>query len=123
MVDTSVWIAAFRGKPGNIAEKTRQLLHDDQALICGPVLFEIRRGLRASERKKILPLMEAVIRLPVDERDWDLAGDLDASLRSEGLTIPPMDILIAQVCLRHQAPLFALDQHFESIKGLQLLHL
>jgi predicted nucleic acid-binding protein len=119
LIDTSTWIAAFRGNPVNITEITRTLLNDDRALTCGPVLFEIYRGLRAWERKKIIPLMKALIRLPIDEKDWEIAGNLDASLRTEGITIPPMDLLIAQICLRNNVPIFALDQHFESIKGLR----
>lgn len=120
LIDTSTWIAAFRGRPENVKKITRTLLNDDRALTCGPVLFEIYRGLHASERKKIIPLMKAIIRLPIDEKDWEIAGNLDASLRTKGITIPPMDILIAQVCLRNNVPIFALDQHFECINGLRL---
>ncbi len=64
--------------------------------------------------------MKAIICLPFDEQDWELAGKLDASLRSKGITIPHMDLLIAWVCLRHNVPLFTLDQHFEAIEGIRL---
>ena len=120
MIDTSVWIASSRGKPAKITEVTRTLLKEDRALTCGPVLFEIRRGLRVHERQTIMPLMEAVIRLPFDEQDWELAGELDASLRKRGVTIPPIDLLIARICLRQNVSLFTLDQHFESISHIAL---
>jgi len=64
-----------------------------------------------------------VFRLSVDEAVWDAAGDLDASLRRNGTTIPPMDVLIAQVCLHHKVSLFTLDEHFNSIPGLKLYEL
>ena len=88
-----------------------------------PVLFEIKRGLRPPDRKKILPLFDALIRLSVDESIWDAAGDLYASLRKKGITIPPMDAIIAQVCRHHKVSLFTLDEHFYSIPGLKFFEL
>jgi len=123
LLDTSVWIDALRGKTPHIVEATQELLKDDRILICGPVLFEIKRGLRPPDRKKILPLFDALIRLSVDETVWDAAGDLDASLRKKGVTIPPMDVIIAQVCLHHKVSLFTLDKHFHSIPRLKLFDL
>lgn len=123
LLDTSVWIDALRGRSPHIVAATEALLKDDRILICGPVLFEIKRGLRPPDRKKILPLFDALIRLSVDETVWDAAGDLDASLRKKGITIPPMDVIIAQVCLHHKVSLFTLDEHFHSIPGLKLFEL
>ncbi|MBW1753210.1 MAG: PIN domain-containing protein [Deltaproteobacteria bacterium] len=120
LLDTSIWIDALRGKTPNIVALTQGLLSDDRALTCGPVIFEINRGLRPPERKKILPLFDALIRLSFDEAIWDAAGDLDASLRKKGVTIPPMDVLIAQICLHHKVVLFTLDEHFRSVPGLQV---
>ena len=120
MLETSVWIDALRGKTPHSVAVTQTLLNDDRMLICGPVLFEIKRGLRLPDRQKILPLFDALIRLSVDEIVWDAAGDLDAALRKKGITIPPMDVIIAQVCLHHEVPLFTLDEHFHLIPGLQL---
>ncbi|MEE8429620.1 MAG: PIN domain-containing protein [Candidatus Desulfatibia sp.] len=120
LLDTSIWIDALRGKTPNIVALTQGLLNDDRALTCGPVIFEIKRGLRSPERKKILPLFDALIRLSFDEAMWDAAGDLDASLRKKGVTIPPMDVLIAQICLHHKVALFTLDEHFRLVPGLQV---
>jgi len=119
MLDTSVWIDAFRGNTSHIVAVTQKLLNDDRILICGPVLFEIKRGLQPPDRKKILPLLDALMRLSVDESVWHKAGDLDASLRKKGITIPPVDIIIAQVCLHHKVSLFTLDEHFRSIPGVK----
>ncbi len=120
LLDTSVWIDALRGKTPEIVAGTQALLNDDRVLTCGPVLFEIKRGIRAEERKKILSLFDALLRLPFDEAVWDLAGELDASLRGRGVTIPPMDVLIAQICLHYKVYLFTLDEHFQSVPGLKL---
>jgi len=120
LLDTSVWIDALRGKTSNIVTTTQELLKDDRVLTCGPVIFEMKQGLRPSERKRIMPLFEALIRLPFDESAWDAAGDLDASLRKKGITIPPMDVIIVQICLHHKVSLFTLDEHFRSVHGLKV---
>jgi predicted nucleic acid-binding protein len=120
LLDTSVWIAALRGKTPDIVRVTQRLLNDDRVLTCGPVIFEIKRGLRPPDRKKIIPLFDALIRLSFEEIVWDAAGDLDASLRKKGITIPPMDVIIAQVCLHHKVFLFTLDEHFRSVPGLKV---
>jgi len=65
-------------------------------------------------------LFDALIRLSVDETIWDAGGDLDASLRKKGITIPPMDVIIAQVCLHHKVFLFTLDEHFRSVPRLKI---
>jgi predicted nucleic acid-binding protein len=68
-----------------------------------------------------MDLMEAIPCIPFHEEDWVLASDLDLSLRKKGITVPPMDVLIAQVCLRHNVPLFTLDNHFNSFEDIRLL--
>ncbi|MBW1789987.1 MAG: PIN domain-containing protein [Deltaproteobacteria bacterium] len=120
LLDTSVWIEALRGKRSDVVATAQRLLRDDRVLICGPVIFEIKRGLRDRERKKVLPLLDALIRLAVDEAVWDAAGVLDARLRGSGITIPPMDVIIAQVCLNHKVFLFTMDEHFNSVPGLRI---
>jgi predicted nucleic acid-binding protein len=120
LLDTSVWIDALQGRTPHIVKMTQELLNEDRILTCGPVIFEIKRGLRPPERKKILPLFDALIRLSVDETIWDAGGDLDASLRKKGITIPPMDVIIAQVCLYHKVFLFTLDEHFRSVPRLKI---
>jgi predicted nucleic acid-binding protein len=121
LIDTSVWIDALRGKTQNVVADVRTLLEKDLAVTCGPVLMELRRGLRPEERKKVLPLFNAVRRIDFEEEDWEMAGDLDATLRNKGVTVPPVDMLIARVCLRHKLPIFTLDGHFRDIPGLKTL--
>ncbi|MBW2066851.1 MAG: PIN domain-containing protein [Deltaproteobacteria bacterium] len=120
LLDTSVWIDALRGKTLDIVENTRKLLKEDRVATCGPVKFEIRRGLRNQERKGVLELFDALVCLSIQEALWEAAGDLAASLRGKGVNIPPMDVLIAQICLHNDVTLFTLDEHFRLIPGLKL---
>jgi len=121
VLDTSVWILAFRGTDQVMLERARDLLFADRVVICGPILFELGRGIKHSERRAILPLLGAVRSVPFDQPDWIAAGELDAALRSAGVTIPPMDVLIARICIREGLPLWTLDRHFAEVPGLTLL--
>ena len=120
MIDTSAWIDAFQEKTGWVAPLIRGLLDQDRAVTCGPVLFEIRRGLKPKERKRVLPLFEALRRLRFEESHWALAGELDAVLRKDGKTLPAMDVLIAFLCLHHDISILTMDEHFKFIPNLRV---
>jgi len=121
LIDTSAWIDALRGKTPRIVSVVRHLLENDLAATCGPVMMEIRRGLRNNERKKVLSLFNAVHRFNFHEEDWELAGELDAMLREKGITVPPVDLLIARICIRYKLQLLTKDEHFKNIPGLKIL--
>lgn len=117
LVDTSAWIAFFRGEEP-VASLVDQVLADGSAALCGVVELELRRGIRAGERETVIPLLMSTHRLPTTETDWASAGDLLASLRRTGVTIPSTDGLIAHLALRHEAVLLERDEHFRGIPGL-----
>jgi predicted nucleic acid-binding protein len=121
MVDTSVWIDALRRSASPVSVALRSLLVADRARTCGPVVFEIQRGLRPKERSLVLPLLEAVRRVPFGDEDFSRAAALDSRLRSGGETLPAMDLLIAAACLHHGLPLMTLDRHFDRVPDLVLV--
>ena len=123
LIDTSVWIDVFRGKTPALAALVKTLLEDERAVLCDVVTAEIRVGLRASERRKVVSLLEAVTAIPVTPADWAEAGDLGSSLRSSGRTLPLTDLLIAVLCIRSGFELLTLDDHFSGIEGLLLVRL
>lgn len=121
LIDTSAWIDAFQERTAWVARRIRTLLEEDRAATCGPVLFEIRRGMKPGERKKVLPLFDALHRLPFEETDWSEAGEMDAALRRTGHTLPAMDVLIAHLCMKHKTSILTLDAHFRFVPGLNVL--
>ncbi len=120
LLDTSAWIAFFRGQPPDAADRVQALLREDRAITCSPVLFEIRRGLRPTELHRVQGLLNALRHIAFTEVDWQAAAELDRALRSGGKTLPLMDIFIATVCRRHHFPLLTLDDHFREVPGLTL---
>jgi predicted nucleic acid-binding protein len=121
LVDTSVWVEAFRGKEAKIKGRVDSLLDADRVVLCGVVELELIHGLRDKERREIIPLLDVLPFLEAERQDWRASGELLAVLRSRGKSIPATDGLIATLCLRHQLTLFTLDKHFEGIPNLRLL--
>jgi predicted nucleic acid-binding protein len=118
LVDTSAWIAFFRGaSPGSAA--VRALLTTDSALRCGPVALELLRGLRRHEANTVLSVWYALPEVPVEAIDFRSAGDLLRELAESGTTLPSLDGLIAATAIRHEVPILALDRHFDLIPGLR----
>jgi predicted nucleic acid-binding protein len=76
LVDTSAWVDFFRGR-GRHAMRVDDLLEHDEVALCGPVVTEIRRGLRSpGDRARVLPLLNGCHVLPQPILLWEEAGKL-----------------------------------------------
>src|SRR5574337_1567487 len=51
---------------------------------------------------------------------WKRAGELSASLRRKGVTLPVSDLIIGALAIEHGYPVYTLDGHFRHIPGLTL---
>ena len=127
LVDTSAWLAFFRGT-GAAADILDLALGENQVAWCGPIATELRRGfVSARERTKVLELLEACHWLEQPSALWQEAGDLGYALRRKGLTVKTFDLLIAVYALSHGTELLTLDSDFGLMRakgvGLQLVAL
>ncbi|HEY4159028.1 MAG TPA: PIN domain-containing protein [Polyangiaceae bacterium] len=123
LVDTSAWVEFFRGREP-LASLVASLLDDNEVALCGPVLSELRRGIRsARERRQVLPLLGACHLLEQPAALWEEAGDLGFSLARRGAQVKTLDLLIAVYALTHQISLLTLDRDFALIRkaGLPLV--
>ena len=123
LVDTSAWIDFFRGA-GSLAERVDDLPENDQAALCGPVLTEIRRGLRSrAERTRVLPLLAGCHLLEQPAALWEEAGELGWYLGRRGAIVKSFDLLIAAYALGHAVPILSADRDFALMRraGLGIL--
>jgi predicted nucleic acid-binding protein len=123
LVDTSAWVDFFRGR-GALATRVDELLLDDDVALCGPIITELRRGLRSpQERRKILPLLEGCHALATPADLWIEAGDLGYFLARRGRAARTLDLLIATHALTHSVPLLTGEPDFRAIRdaGVPLL--
>ena len=116
LIDTSAWIAFFRGHEP-LGSQVDAAPADGSAAVCGMIELEVLQNVRAGE-DNVRGLMRSTLRLKTDEGDYREAGERLAELRRRGVTLPATDGLIAQVALRYQVPLLEFDKHFEHIEGL-----
>jgi predicted nucleic acid-binding protein len=114
LIDTSAWVEFFRGRDP-IARAVDAAIASAEAALCGPIVTEIRRGLRAPERRRVLPLLDGCALLDQPEDLWLAAGDLGAHLSRKGATVKTLDLLIATYAIAHSAPLLTIDADFRVI--------
>ena len=93
LLDTSVVIDFVRGKDAKLAALVPQI----QGVICGIVRAELLCGARdPSHRSNLLTLLSTFSQLPLLDSLWDKVGDNLATLRSQGITVPFPDAVIAR---------------------------
>lgn len=107
-----------------MAEAVDRLLDINEVALCGPVIVEIRRGIRSrAERARVLPLLGGCHLLEQPARLWEEAGELGWFLGRRGATVKSLDLLIASYALTHGVPVPTRDGDFELMKrtGVRLL--
>jgi predicted nucleic acid-binding protein len=114
-VGTSAWVDFFRGT-GHAADTVDRLIDSDEVALCGPVVTELRRGIRSRvERDRSLPLLAGCHVLEQPPHLWEEAGELGYALARKGATIKTLDLLIAIYALSHATPILTTDADFTAI--------
>lgn len=127
LVDSSVWIEAFKNATSTAARRLSSLLEEGTVVISGIILVELLQGARSKKeynlllnRLKIVPIINP------DDSTWVKAGNLSFQLRRKGITIEKtIDIIIATIAIQNHLRLYSFDKHFELISKyskLSLLH-
>ena len=125
LVDTSAWVDFFRGA-GRLSTLVDDALDANEVALCGPVITELRRGLKSrAERSRVLGLLGGCHLLDQPDRLWEEAGELGFLLARKGLVTKSMDLLIACYALAHEVPIMTGDSDFSHMRkagiGLDLV--
>lgn len=116
LVDTSAWIEFFRGRTP-VSSAVDAALESNEAALCGPIVTEIRRGLRTGlERRRVLPLLAGCHWLEQPRTLWEEAGDLGFALARRGSSVKTLDLLIAAHALHHAVPILTTDRDFARMR-------
>jgi predicted nucleic acid-binding protein len=121
IVDTTIWIEFFRNPESAVANHLKDLLRQRRVIMVGIVLAEILQGVKAHREASLV--LTSFTRLPYSEmtRDrWQQAGEISASLRKKGTTIPLSDLIITASALAEGYEIYTLDPHFKRIPGVTL---
>jgi len=118
LVDTTVWIDFFAGRPRHHLATLEQLLQTGEDIcICGIVLAEVFQGIRSdSEYTKTKDYFESLVFLPMTHATFLRSSQMYRALQKKGLTIrTPLDCMIASVAIEHGVPLLHNDRDFDKI--------
>lgn len=119
-VDTSVWsLALRRDAPPAIAEVgflEKALGSDDNVFTTGLILQELLQGFRGpKQRRRILGSFAAFPSITPSREDHIDAAELRNLCRRRGIQVGTIDVLLAQLCVRHQLQLLTTDEDFRRI--------
>jgi predicted nucleic acid-binding protein len=120
LVDTSVWSLALRRDwpPDSQAVlRLKAALKDgENVFTTGLILQELLQGFRGPKaRRKIIEDFASLPLIIPERRDHIDAADLKVKLSQKGVQAGTIDVLLAQLCLRHGISLLSTDRDFAHI--------
>ncbi len=121
-VDTSVWSLALRrdAPPGaaSVRALTRAIEAGETILTTGLVLQELLQGFSGPRaRVQILNRFSALPLLVPNREDHIAAAQLRNTCRRAGIQVGTIDVLLAQLCIRHSLTMLSTDIDFKRIAG------
>ncbi|MCL4491816.1 MAG: PIN domain-containing protein [Nitrospirae bacterium] len=116
VVDTSIWIAFFRGKDFGLTERIATLLKSGRAVYTGIIALELINGAKGQKELQILyDAFDSMPCIPASEITCLHAGKLGYELARKGHTLSTVDLLIAQTAIENNLFLMTYDEHFNVI--------
>jgi hypothetical protein len=119
LVDTSVWIDFFNGRPTREADVLNELLGERLIVVGDLILAEVLSGFRAdSDFRKALSLLEGCEFRPMVGKEVaiEAAGNYRL-LRKRGITVrKTIDVLIGTFCIVNRLPLLHADRDFDALE-------
>ena len=92
------------------------LLSEHRAATAEIIILELMRGI--PDRREFTAMDRDLHALPVlasDDKAWRISRHLAFDLRTGGITVPTVDLVIASLAMRHDAVLLHADRHFHLV--------
>jgi len=119
LVDTTVWVDFFAGRPApHVAFLESALEQDEDVCTCGVILTEILQGIRNDAQfKKTSAHLDTLLFLPMGQRTFVKSAEIYRHLRRKGITVrKPIDCMIAAVAIENSVALLHNDKDFAPIE-------
>jgi predicted nucleic acid-binding protein len=118
LVDTSVWVEAFRRADRQEAGHLRVLLDAGEVAMTSPVRIEILSGSRATDLPQLRRTLSALPLFVPGVETWGrVEGWVERALRA-GRRFGPADLLIAAVAAENDLSVWSLDRDFAEMAKL-----
>ena len=124
LVDTSVWIDFFRGRPTAEVSRFKELLGSEEVVLGDLILAEILQGV--SDKGDLIEAetaLEAFQVVPLVGEEIARQSALNyRRLQGNGITVrKTIDCLIATWCIRNKIPIIHADRDFRPFVTLGLI--
>lgn len=120
VIDTSMWIAYFKGS-APYASVVERLVLEERAVTTGLILAELLQGVKSErEIRMIIEVFAGLPTLEITTELWRSAGQMAHTMRRQGVTIPLTDMALAALARSYRLPVYSLDKHFAHIPGVEL---
>lgn len=123
VVDTSVWVAAFRDGRSAEAEVLGQLLDGDEATLAIPVKVELLSGATTRDRPRLRRSLSALPVIYPTEDTWRLLDRWIDRGAKAGHRFGFGDLLIAALASELGGLVWSLDTDFSRMAGLGFISL
>ena len=125
ILDTSFVIDLLKGRQNAVSKMTYLAKENIPHAITTLTIFELWSGLISLEKSdkeklKTISLIKEQVVYSLSQRGAEEAGKIDGALIKKGLTINPVDVLIAGIAISNDKKVLTSDPHFERIDGLKV---
>jgi predicted nucleic acid-binding protein len=121
VVDTSVWVAAFRDPGGAPARVLRQLLDADEVALAVPARTELLSGASRRDRPSLRRALSALPLLYPTDDTWATIDGWVTRAADAGQCFSLGDLLIGVLTAELSALVWSLDADFERMEKLKLI--
>jgi predicted nucleic acid-binding protein len=123
IVDTSVWVEAFRNPSAPAASALTQLIDADEACLALPVRLEVSAGLRRELRPAVRRALTALPVVVPTEGTWQTVERWIDIAADAGQRFAIIDLLIAALAHELTGLVWSLDRDFERMSDLGFVRL
>ena len=82
LFDTCAWVEYFKPRSSSLKQTVEDLLLTEEVYVCGPVLYELRQGVKSDKEKTLLAnAFAALVYVEMNESLWFKAGELSALVK------------------------------------------
>ena len=123
LVDTSVWVTAFRSGQSFEAQHLRDRLDDNVVTIAIPVRIEILSGVSGRDRVRVHRALSALPVYAPTDATWSRIEEWIDRAGQSGERFGFADLLIAAIAAENNLEIWSLDADFERMKALGFVSL
>ena len=123
VVDSSVWIAAYRQPTGRTAAVLKGLLDADEVALPLPVRMELVAGFSRRDRPALVRGLAGLPLVRPSDDTWDLVERWIPAAADKGFRFGQADWLIAALAHEIGALIWSLDEDFTQLEKLKMARL